>query len=209
MQEITTDAPFIDEPMIVPPTIGETLETTTRVLGALSRSESGGDEITQAEVLRDLRQELLDAIESDDTAQVGSTLRAAQSELAALYENVQDNAAACAALGFPTPEFLSDLMNIGIVDVKKVVVTFTLQGKQMLTSLAFPRVANAKFYWLHEVRHFAENPDERVEDPLIQTHVPLFDRVRLAPGTRILRIKTRNVSGWAISEEFTVEVPQP
>jgi hypothetical protein len=214
MQEINTDAsltdaPLIDEPMIVPPTVGETLETATRVLGALSRSDLGDDAATQAEVLCDLRQELLGAVESDDAARVGSTLRAVQSELAALYESVQDNAVACAALGFPTPEFLSDPLNVGVVDVSKVCVTFTIQGKQMLTSLAFPRAANAKFYWLHEVRHFAENPEERVEDPLLQSHVPLFDRIRLAPGTRILRIKTRNLSGWEVSEEFTVEVPQP
>jgi hypothetical protein len=204
-----TDTPLIDEPMIVPPTVGETLETTTRILGALSRSDLGDETPMQAEVLRDLRQELLGAVESDDAAQVRSTLRAAQSELAALYESVQDNAAACVALGFPTPEFLSDPLNVGVVDVTKVCVTFTMQEKQMLTSLAFPRAANAKFYWLHEVRHFAENPDERVEDPILQSHVPLFDRVRLAPGTRILRIKTRNLSGWEVSEEFTVEVPQP
>jgi hypothetical protein len=205
MRETITEAPFIDEPMIVPPTVGETLETTTRVLGALSRGEA----VTLSAVLRELRQELLSAIESDDTAQIGSTLRAAQGELAAIYESVQDNPAACAALGFPSPEFLSDPLNVGVVDVSKVYVTFTLQEKQMLTSLAFPRAANAKFYWLHEVRHFAENPDERVEDPILQSHVPLFDRVRLAPGMRILRIKTRNLSGWEVSEEFTVEVPQP
>jgi hypothetical protein len=209
MQEVTIEAPFIDEAMIVPPTVGETLETATRIVGALSRSELNGEEEGQAAVLRDLRQELLNAVESDDAAQVGSTLRALQSELAAVYESVQDNAPACAALGLPTPEFLSDPLNVGVVDVKKVIPTFTLQGKQLLTSLAFPRAANAKFYWLHEVRYFEDNPEERVEDPILQSHVPLFDRVRLAPGTRILRIKTRNLSGWAISEEFTVEVPQP
>lgn len=205
MQEATTDAPFIDEPMIVPPTVGETLEIATRVLGALARGEA----LTLASVLRELRQELLNAVESDDAAQVGSTLYAVQSELAAIYESVKDNAAACAALGFPTPEFLSDAMNVGVVDTEKVIATFTIQNKQMLTSLTFPRVANAKFYWLHEVRHFAENPDERVEDPILQSRIPLFDRVRLAPGKRILRIKTRNASGRAISEEFTIEVPQP
>lgn len=209
MQELASNAPFIDESLIVPLTVGETLETTTRVLGALAQSALADVETSHADALRKARRALLEAVEKDDAAAVGSTLGHAQRALAELYEAVKTNAQICGALDFPTPEFLSDPMNVGIVDVEKIVVTFTLEGKQMLTSLAFPHAANANFYWLHEVRYFAENPDERVEDPILQSRLPIFDRVRLAPGKRILRIKTRNASGRAITEEFTLEVPQP
>ena len=208
MQKSATEAPFIDEPMIVPPTIGETLETASRVLGALALSDLPAVEATKVQELRDARNALISAIEAD-SAHEGSTLREVQKALSAFYQTVQDDEVACKVLGFQTAEYLSDLMNVGIVDVEKVITTFTIQDKQMLTSLSFPRAANAKFYWLHEVRYFEEDPSERVEDPILQSRLPLFDRVRLAPGKRILRIKTRNASGRAITKEFVVEVPQP
>ena len=126
-----------------------------------------------------------------------------------IYESAKEDAAALAALGFPAPALLADEMTIEPVDVSKVNVTYTICGRQVLASISFPRAANAKFYWLHEVRHFAANPEERVEDPILESHSPLFERVRLIPGKRILRIKSRNLSTSVLSEEFTIDVPQP
>lgn len=195
---------FIDEPLIVPVTPGEVLVRSSQVLGALA-----ADNTAHAIPLRTARQELLTALENGDTTATANALQAAQQQLLEIYNATREDSAALAALGFPAPQEIEDEMSIGTVDVQKVSVTHTIVGRQVLTSLAFPRAANAKFYWLHEVRHFVANPEERVEDPILESHFPLFERVRLVPGKRILRIKSRNLSTSAISEEFTIEVPQP
>jgi len=193
---------FIDEPLIVPLTAGETIVRLSQLSAALD-----GDISRQIESLQAARTELLNALESGDQGFVKSTLYAAQQQLASLYETIKEDEAHCVALGFPTPHFLGDEMAIAPVNVETVTATFTLTGKQILTSLSFERAANAKSYWLHEVRHFQDNPQERVEDAVIENSAPLFDRLRLPSGPRVLRIKSRNLSAWVLSDEFTIEVP--
>lgn len=195
---------FIDEPLIVPVTAGEVLVRSSQVLGVLATGDKA-----RAATLQEARQALLTALESGNATALAVALQAVQQQLLEIYHAAQGDAAALSEFGFPAPELLGDEMSIGAVDVQKVSVTFTITGKQILTSLAFPRAFNAKFYWLHEVRHFVDNPAERVEDPILESHFPLFERVRLVPGTRILRIKSRNLSTSALSEEFTIEVPHP
>lgn len=200
---------FIDELLIVPVTIGEALTEATRVLGVLAQQSTPVIEAQQIEALQAAQHALLAAIGGDEAPARAAALQGVQQQLAGLYDAIKNDEAARAAFGFPAPEFIEAANAVEVVDVQKVSVTFTLQGRQMLTSIAFPRAAGAKAYWLHEVRHFAAKPEERVEDPILESHFPLFDRVRLAPGTRILRIKSRNPSSSAISEEFTIEVPVP
>lgn len=195
---------FIDEPLIVPYTPGEVLVRSSQVLGVLATSKSPHSAPLQA-----ARQTLLEALENGDQPALAQALQTAQQQLVEIYESVKEDATALAALGFPAPATLADEMAIEPVDVSKVNVTYTISGKQVLASISFPRAANAKFYWLHEVRHFVANPEERVEDPILESHSPLFDRVRLIPGKRILRIKSRNLSTSVLSEEFTIDVPQP
>lgn len=194
---------FIDEPLIVPPTAGETILRLSRLIGQL-----GGEASRHIEPLRAARADLLNAFEMADHEAIGSTLLAAQQRLWELYQAVSENEIECVALGFPTPGFSRDEMSIAPVDIATVTATFTLIGKQILTSLAFERAANATSYWLHEVRHFQDAPQERVEDAVIEKSSPLFDRLRLPSGPRVLRIKSRNLSAWVLSEEFTVHVPQ-
>lgn len=195
---------FIDEPLIVPYTPGEVLVRSSQVLGALSQGAH-----PNSASLETARQALLTALESGDQASLAQALQTAQQQLLEIYESVKEDSEVLASLGFPSAALLADEMSIEPVDVSKVNVTYTITGKQVLASISFPRAANAKFYWLHEVRHFTANPAERVEDPILESHSPLFDRVRLVPGKRILRIKSRNLSTSAMSDEFTLDVPQP
>jgi hypothetical protein len=90
-----------------------------------------------------------------------------------------------------------------------VQVTFTRFGKQTLTNFAFRDAPGATAYWLREVRYIDNERSEwaRLEDPLIESYVPLFTRVRLPVGTRHFRIESRNPHENAVSEEFTIEVP--
>lgn len=200
---------FIDEPIIVPVTIGEVLTRIARVLGALSRLQGAGFDSENASSLQNSRDALQAALESGDHVAIASTLEKAQVQLQETFDCHKDDARVCSALGFPTPEVLAQSDTVAPIDVATVLATFTTQGKQMLVSIAFERAENAKSYWLHEVRHFSADPSERVEDAILECHAPLFDRVRLAPGTRILRVKSRNLSTSTLSEEFTVEVPSP
>lgn len=193
---------FIDEPLIVPPTSGETILRLSHLIGQLDGAAG-----RHIEPLRAARADLLNALETADHAAVGSTLLAAQQRLWELYQAVSENQTMCAALGFPTPDFSRDEMSIAPVDTSTVTATFTLIGKQILTSISFERAANATSYWLHEVRHFQDALEERVEDAVIEKSAPLFDRLRLPSGPRVLRIKSRNLSAWVLSDEFTVNVP--
>ena len=195
---------FLDEPLVVPFTSGEVLVRLAQIIGTLERNSSA-----QLQSFQNAQTELLQAIKSGDHAATGSTLRRAQDELFGLYQSIQNDPQQCEKFGFPTADFIADEYSLGAVNVQTVTATFVLTGKQVLTSIAFERAANARFYWLHEVRHFADNPSERVEDPIIETSTPFFDRLRLAPGPRVLRIKARNLSTFALSDEFTVDVPFP
>ncbi len=193
---------FIDEPLIVPPTSGETILRLSRLIGQLD-----GEASRFIESLRAVRADLFNALEGGEQEAVGSTLLSAQQELWKLYQSVSEDEAQCVALGFPTVSFSRNEMAIAPVNVETVTATFTLIGKQILTSLSFERAANATSYWLHEVRHFQDNPQERVEDAVIEKSSPFFDRLRLPSGPRVLRIKSRNLSVWVLSDEFTIEVP--
>jgi len=198
----TTSSLFIDEPLIVPFTAAETIVRLSQLLAHLD-----GEISRQIEPLRAARNELLSAVETGDQAAIKSTLYASQQQLVALYEAVKTDEAQCVALGFPTPAFLADAYSIAPVNVESVTATFTLTGKQILTTLSFERAANARWYWLHEVSHFQDKPDERVEEAVIQNSAPLFDRLRLPSGPRVLRIKARNLSTSVLSDEFTIHVP--
>lgn len=192
----------------MPVTVGEVLVRLTETIGTLGRASLPIVEAEKTLALTRAQQELLAAVGTGEPLPVQGALLAAQQQLAELYETVKEDDVARTALGFPAPELLAEPLAIEAVDVEKVCVTFSVTGKQILTSLAFPRAANAKSYWLHEVRHFKDNPSERVEDPLIESHTPLFDRVRLVPGERTLRIKARNLSTSVLSDEFTIKVPE-
>lgn len=188
--------------------MGEVLVRLTEILGTLGRASLPIVESEKTLALTRAQQELLAAVGADEPLPIQSALHSAQQQLFELYESVEEDEAARATLKFPSRELLADPFKIEAVDIEKISVTFSIQGKQILTSLAFPRAANAKSYWLHEVRHFAEDPSERVEDPIIESRTPLFDRIRLIPGKRILRIKSRNPSTSILSEEFSINVPE-
>lgn len=197
-----------DEPLIIPFSPADTLARLTQVIGALSRDAQSLSDASTRDALKRTQAQLLDAIAQNHTAQIAAALSAAQEALASAFEQVHNDDAKARQLGFPSSEQLRDPFAIAPPDEKTVVATFTLNGKQVLTSLAFLPCAGATAYWLHVVRYWEENGrTERIEDPVLESPVPLFKRVRLPIGQQILRLKSRNPSTSKVSEEFIIEVP--
>ena len=198
---------YSDEPIIIPVTPGEILVRLSRLIGRLNDSASD-TAAAQIESLQSVRAEVLNALEGGDESAIASTLASAQKQLASFYESFQNDEARCETFGVPSPGSVAEATALASVDIETVTATFSLSGKQVLTSIAFERAAGATAYWLHIVRYWDENGvTQRVEDPVLESLAPLFPRVRLPVGKQILRLKSRNLSVSALSPEFTIEVP--
>jgi hypothetical protein len=201
---------YIDEPLIVPLTPAEALARVTRVLGALTRD---GQSTAIAEkdtisLLQKAQLELTTSFTSDQISAISGALALAQSALSTLHAQLRKDDARLQALGFPTAVQLEDPHSLAAPDEKRVVATYTLNDKQVLTSLAFEHAPGATAYWLHVVRYWEENGQtQRIEDPILESPGPFFARVRLPVGPQILRLKSRNPSASKISEEFSIHVP--
>ncbi len=206
-----------DAVLVRPISPGAALVRLAQVSGGLSRQTALAALLpAQAQDnLQKHRAALEAALEANQLAQVEATLRETQNELRGLFlslsqpllegeisdEDAATRVAALADLGFPDPRE----SEVHVVDINTVIPTFSLIRRQVVATINFQDAHNATGYWLHEVRYFGE--DERIEDPLLESHAPLFPRVRLALGERHLRIKSRNAHFSAITPEFTIVVP--
>ena len=199
---------MIDEPLIVPITPGEVLIRLAQVTHIIGVRPGLADASFTAALPHE-QTRLLDALSKNDPAAIRAAQSTAQEALQALYRASEGSDDKLLALGFPTPAQLKEPTFIAAPDEKSISLTYTLCGKQVMTSLAFDRVAGATGYWLHVVRYWEEQGEtQRIEDPILESAVPLFPRVRLAVGKQILRLKSRNLSVSAISNEFEIDVPQ-
>lgn len=199
----TLDNAAVNEPLVLPATPGEVWVRLSQVRGALPKAHG-----SFAPAIDEARTALMHSIESGARENIAAQFARAQKLLVEIYNAVQEDDATRRGLGFPTPSEISDSCYIAAPDPKSVFTTFTLNGKQVLTSLAFDRAVGATGYWLHVVRYWEENGEtQRVEDPILSSAAPLFERVKFPVGTQILRLKARNTSVSAISEEFSIEVP--
>jgi hypothetical protein len=207
MIDYALDNASLDEPLVLPTTPGETLMRLCQIRGALPPAHAAF-----APAIEAARTALMQALESGAQEggheSIAAKFTAAQTLMIQLYNAVQGDDTARRVLGFPTPEQIADPCFIVAPDPKTVLTTFTLHGKQVLTSLAFDRALGATAYWLHIVRYWTENgKTQRTEDPSQQSPAPLFARLKLPVGPQILRLRSRNPSASAISEEFQIEVP--
>lgn len=227
---------MIDEPLVVPVSPGSALVRLTQVKAALQRHAAlalalPGD--IPARLQRE-RDNLLNALETDQPATIASALRAAQNCLCQLYETLgqlspnlaptlpasaEDEAGLTAHGASPNgmasvaqPTSLYSALGfpdpaqtaVQTVDIQSVLATFSKPVRQVLTTLAFQDAPRATAYWLVEVRFLR---GERLEDYLIETSAPLFPRLRLPLGPHTFRIESRNSQHFTISDDFTVEVP--
>lgn len=196
-----------DEPLICPVSPGAALSRLSEVIGALERHQAGEHTL----LLRAAREELMAALESGAPEATSAALVAAQQKIIACYEALTD-AELCADAKFPPPGQVSyRKRHLEVVDLSSVQMTFARFGKQIMASFAFRDAPGATAYWLREIRYIDDERTEwaRLEDQVVQSTTPLFSRVRLPPGTRHFRIESRNPSGSVVTDEFTIEVPNP
>jgi hypothetical protein len=199
---------MIDEPLIVPFSPAEAVARIARVLGIVRQNPQLATEASALTQLEGAQTDLLEAIADGHTEGLNSSLAQAQNALLELHAAFSERDAELQLLGFPTAAQLNDPFALAAPDEKSVVTTFTLNGKQVLTSIAIDRAPGATAYWLHVVRYWEEDGEtQRIEDPVMERIEPLFARVRLPIGQQILRIKSRNPSTSQLSAEFTIEVP--
>jgi hypothetical protein len=199
---------MIDEPLITPYNPGEAVVRIAQLTGALTASPQNAASGNHLAALDAAQAQLIRAVADASPEAIRSALATAQSAISAVYDEFSSHEALLQALGFPLPSQVADPYFIAAPDEKSVVATYTLRGKQVLTSLAFNYCPGATGYWLHNVRYWQEDGEvQRIEDPIISSNVPIFPRVRLPIGKQVLRLKSRNLSVSAISDEFEIEVP--
>ena len=199
-----------DEPLVCPVAPGAALCRLSEVAGALERQTALPE---WPATLRAARGELQNALESGETERVTNALHAAQQHLTACYDAIcalPDAATLCAAVGFPAPgkAGLKERF-VEAIDLTTLQVTYTRFGKQVLANFSFRDAQGATAYWLHEVRFIdGERSDwARLEDAVLESYSPVFTRVRMGSGTRYFIIESRNPHKSALSQEFTLEVP--
>jgi hypothetical protein len=201
-----------EDPLLNPYSPGECLARLARLRGVLLREEWIAQALpaTTGETLREAAEALTLALESGDTATVQHANETAGQYLQQLFETAcqpglwNENATrAFEALGFPDPLASTPLR---AVDISTVVVTHSQPERQVMTTISFEHAPGAKAYRLRTTR-FIEG-----EDVLDDTHTclaPVFRRMRIPAGTHRVHIESRDHSGTANSEEFTIEVPAP
>ncbi len=200
-----------NEPRVVPVSPGAVLVRLSEIIGAVKMfpeiTEAFPEDVEQLEVLRGA---LLADIELVDRPLRRAGFEHSQQLLMRIYEQVSqpglwsaDEAAEnFKLLGFPDP--LREEGDVQKVDVTSVLATFTQPHKQVFTTLSFDDAPGAIGYWLRETRVIA---DEEIHDDLIENFAPVFQRVRLAPGSHRFRIESRNLHNIALSDEFTILIP--
>ena len=198
-----------EEPLVNPYSPGECLARLAQVRGAIMRDETIARALPDAaETLRAAIDALLLALESGDGATVGKAHAAAREYLKQL------DAAACkpdlwngdaarifASLGFPDPA----QTGVAAVGINTIIATHSQPARQVMTSISFDHAPGAKAYRLRTTRIIH---GEEVHDDTITSLSPVFRRVRIPAGTHRMTIESRDHSGAALSEEFTVEVPK-
>ena len=201
-----------NEPRVVPVSPGAVLVRLSEIIGAVKLKPEIAEAFPEdAEQLQVLRDALLSDIESVERPLRRAGFENSQQLLMRIYEQVsrpglwsaEDTAFNFKLLGFPDP--LRAEGDVQKVDVTSVLATFTQPHKQVFTTLSFDDAPGAIGYWLRETRVIA---GEDVHDDLIENFAPVFPRVRLAPGAHRFRIESRNLHNIALSDEFTVVIPQ-
>ena len=200
-----------EEPLVTPYTPGALLERLAFLRGTLKRHADIAAALpdTTSQHLREAADAIELALESGDGAIVQKALLTAQNYLRQLHETVSQPglwpeervSGVFQDLRFPDP------LNkeVAAVDIKTVLVTYSMPRRQMLTTLAFEHAPGAVGYRLRETR-FINGED--VEDEMIASLTPIFRRVRIPAGEHRLCIESRDDSGIALSEEFTITVPE-
>lgn len=201
-----------EDPLVNPYSPGECLARIARLRGVLRREAwvSAPLPADSADKLVVAAAALTAALESGDSDAVERANLAAGDCFQELYDAASrpglwpdDAVAAFTKLGFSNP--LAD-SPLAPVDLSTVVITHSQPERQVMTTVAFEHAPGAKAYRLCTTR-FIEGED--VHDDTITSLSPVFRRVRIPAGTHRLRIESRDHSGTAISEEFSIEVPKP
>ena len=207
-----------DEPTIIPVSPGAALVRLSQVLGAAQHNPTVARAIEPARLqqLLDKRSVLMNAIEADacettPNEKTAIALREAQSALRELYETVSqpglwnetEAPSAFAAMRFPDPL----RRELQVVDVTRVLATFSCPQRQILTTLSFEDAPGAVAYWLYETRVLSVSGEEAT-DELIESYTPFFPRLRLPSGAHRFRIESRDHSVCKVSPEFQIVVPE-
>lgn len=203
---------MIDEPLVVPATPGACLARLAQIEGALHRhapiAHLIAPESDAALPLKTAREELTRALGEGFEA-VRPAFESAQNTLRRLYETAcrpglfppEDAPAWFAALGLPDPLE----KRVQPIDVTTVLATHFMPQRQVMTTIAFEHAPGATHYWLRETRFLR---GERLEDFMVEAQQPIFARLRLPVGAHIFQVQSRDSSHHAMSEEFSVDVPQ-
>ncbi|HEX8550878.1 MAG TPA: hypothetical protein VF681_04920 [Abditibacteriaceae bacterium] len=199
-----------EDPLVNPYSTGECLARLAQVRGAIERHESIAKALpaNASQMLREAAAALTLALESGDGVTVAKAHGVARDYIGVLYQAAcepgiwnGDAAENFAALGFPDPLAKNAL---DAVDVSTVVVTHSQPLRQVMTSISFDHARGAKAYRLKTTRIIH---GEEVHDDTITCLAPVFRRVRIPAGEHRVRIESRDDSGIALSDEFTIEVP--
>ena len=198
------------EPLVAPLSPAETLQRLLQIEGALKRNTELA-QVLAAPKIADARDELMQAIVANESAQLAAVWGKTQQMLGELYASTCSSAEAVRALdGFallnwPDPE--SEAGEVKPVDITTIIVTHTRPQKQVYTYFSFARAPGATGYWLHEIRRTVQGED--YEDATLSSNQPCFTRVRMGEGVRHFRIESRNPHSIAFSDVFDVEIPAP
>jgi hypothetical protein len=201
-----------EDPLMNPYSPGECLARLARLRGVLLRESWIAAALPPAtlETLTEASQALTLALESGDHATLERAQRAARDYLQQLHQIASqpglwngETSKALEAMGFP--DALAETP-LAAVDVSTVVVTHSQPERQVMTTIAFDHAPGAKAYRLRTTRHIQ---GEDVHDDTVTCLAPVFRRVRIPAGKHRLRIESRDHSGIALSDEFTIEVPAP
>ena len=201
-----------EDPLVNPYSPGEALARLARLRGVLAREAwiASALPADSDAALKEAFDKVTGALESGDVEVLEAANASAAASLQKLYDavcrpNLWDGQGGCAfaELAFSDPAADSLLCP---VDVSTIVATHSQPERQVMTSISFEHAPGAKAYRLLTTR-FIE--DEDVHDDTITSLSPVFRRMRIPAGTHRLRIEARDHSGTAMSDEFTIVVPEP
>ena len=196
-----------NEPRVVPVAPGAILVRLSEILGVLKNQAPLQLALPdQVSVLESARLNLQNAIESGDRDARKTAFETAQTVLMHFHEAAmqtsENTELTLEKLRFPQSSSVEGALET--VDVTSVLATFAQPQKQVSMTLSFDDAPGAIAYWLRETRVIG---DEEVHDDLIENFAPVFQRVRLAPGAHRFRIESRNLHNIALSDEFSITIP--
>lgn len=198
------------EPLVAPLSPAAALERLLEIEGVLARNAELVQVLATPQI-GEMREEMMQAIGSNDSAFIAGIWGKAQQMLGELYASTCSSAEAVRALnGFNLlnwPDPNREEGSVQPVDISTIIVTHTRPVKQVHTYFSFARAPGATGYWLHEIRRTVLGED--YEDATLSSNQPCFTRVRMGAGVRRFRIESRNPHSIAFSDVFDVEIPAP